>query len=860
MAAQFDARCLSAATAAAKRGGVSEQEVLDAFQKVAFERDRMAAAGEVTGRDARLRRFAANKAEELRIEAARQRRNAARNILVREQQDATLDLFLADGMDPVDALRATLEGTNRGVGRGRVSAETERQAHKARYLGGLMNEIQAEKPHIERLLGDEKLDADVLAEMIELKPDGKPGKTGNADAIWLAKTFAKYAELARTDLNKLGASIGKLQGWAGVQSHDNFKMIAAGKEAWVGYITTKLSMKRTFPDGQSPGEVAEILGDMYDTIITGLSKKPTAGETGQRVGPANLAKSLGKHRVLHFEDAEAAGAYQKEFGFGNTITGMLSHLSRTGEMAGNMSALGPNPEVMFTALTESMKRKVKESARYTPKEKDRYSSLLTTEAGKLRHALDVATGTVNRPVNVTAARVFSDIRKVQSMSKLGAAMWSALGGDAVTAAMSAQFRGGNFFASLGRQWGGIMRIKQPGATKEIAYLYGAGFDGMIGNIVSPYVSQDGPHGWLSRMQTGFFKWNGLTWATENQRVSAAHAIGAEMGMRAQVDYADLPAKYRHVLDMNGIDAARWDIMRQSVYAAPNGNRYVTPDQIRELPDEAFEPLVADRLARAKSDAAKAKIIDDARRDVEISLLRFVADETNYSILTTDARTQRYTTGGQRPGTRTGEAMRMISQFKGFPLVFTQRILGRAVHGHRKDAGMGERGAHVGALIAGLIMAGYASMTAKDVLKGYWPPRDPGDPRTWMAAMQQGGGFGIYGDFLFASHNRFGGGPLETIAGPGIGSAADLVKLGLQARDWSIDVSTGEQGRFSGAETMSWAQSNIPYANLWFTKPALDILVLNSMREALSPGYLKRARTRRSREYGQTPLLPQTLGQ
>ncbi|MDE8420560.1 hypothetical protein, partial [Klebsiella pneumoniae] len=36
---------------------------------------------------------------------------------------------------------------------------------------------------------------------------------------------------------------------------------------------------------------------------------------------------------------------------------------------------------------------------------------------------------------------------------------------------------------------------------------------------------------------------------------------------------------------------------------------------------------------------------------------------------------------------------------------------------------------------------------------------------WGAAVLQGGGFGIFGDFLQSSQNRFGGGFLGSLAGP-----------------------------------------------------------------------------------------------
>jgi hypothetical protein len=155
-------------------------------------------------------------------------------------------------------------------------------------------------------------------------------------------------------------------------------------------------------------------------------------------------------------------------------------------------------------------------------------------------------------------------------------------------------------------------------------------------------------------------------------------------------------------------------------------------------------------------------------------------------------------------------------------------------------------------MAGLTLAGYMAMTAKDMIKGYWPPRDPGDPRTWLAAAQQGGAWGIYGDFLFSQSNRFGGNLLETLAGPTLGSASDIVNIGLDARDFAI---SGGEDPLSGAQALNALMSNTPYANLFYTKPALDYLFLSSLKEALSPGFQRRQTRRRERDFNQSRIFP-----
>ena len=881
MAFQADARCMAVAVAAAK-GRVTEAEVYEAFEKIFEYKRRLEADGKLTGSAERLRKFVEGEAERTRIAAAMQRRIAGLNVLVRKRLDDHVSGMLAEGVKPRQVLLAVLEGTQRGVANARKSVAATRQAYSRRLVGGMLAEIHGNKPELIGMLRDDKLDADVLTEMMELRQGGNPGVTGNADAKYLAKVFAKFAELGRTDINRLGGSIGKLDGWAGVQLHDEIKLIGAGKEAWVGRIATLLDTERTFPDAPSPAEATQILGDIYDTIITGVPNAPTPREKGARVSPSQIAKSLGKSRVLHFKDAAATLAYRDEFGYGNTVSGMIAHLGNMARVAANMEVLGPNPEVMFGAVSDSLKRKIKDDPALSPQQKSRQVKSIDLQNGAMRTALDISTGAFSRPssAGVTFAKVSADIRAWQAMSKLGGALMSSFS-DAFTAASAAQFRGSNYFAAIAQQFGGVLAGRPKGEAAEISFLIGEGYDGLIGQIVSPHAAQDGPVGTLGRTQELFFRFNGLTWWTDNMRGTAGRVIAAEMGMRAKSTYGDLPAAYRHVLGMHGIDEPRWNVIRAAETRNVNGASYITPDRIRELPDRHFVPLVQDRLdaaraasrvdeaksptvkaaRQAKLDEAVAGIMSDARREVELAHLRFIADETSYGVITTDAKTQRWSAfsqPGARPGTFGGEALRFMMQFKGFPLAFTDRVVGRALFGHRNGAGI-EKFAHIGSLLAGLTVAGYMSMTAKDAIKGYWPPRDPGDPRTWISAMQQGGAWGIYGDFLFSQTNRFGGGLLSTVAGPTIGSAADLAQIALEARDYGLNTATGDQGRFSSANALSWAVGNTPFANLYYVKPALDWLVLNTLREMASPGYLRRQEKKRRSEYGQERLDPMGLG-
>jgi hypothetical protein len=58
-----------------------------------------------------------------------------------------------------------------------------------------------------------------------------------------------------------------------------------------------------------------------------------------------------------------------------------------------------------------------------------------------------------------------------------------------------------------------------------------------------------------------------------------------------------------------------------------------------------------------------------------------------------------------------------------------------------------------------------------------------------------------------------------------------------------------------ADFLNFAINNTPFVNLFYTRPALDYLFLNALREATSPGFLKRQERRRFKDYGQTASGP-----
>lgn len=145
--------------------------------------------------------------------------------------------------------------------------------------------------------------------------------------------------------------------------------------------------------------------------------------------------------------------------------------------------------------------------------------------------------------------------------------------------------------------------------------------------------------------------------------------------------------------------------------------------------------------------------------------------------------------------------------------------------------------------------GAASLQARDIIYGK-TPRDMNSPTFWQAAFLQGGGLGIFGDFLLSDQSRFGNSVVETLAGPVAGFGADVVKVFKGNFDRSLQ--EGTETKFF-ADLYQMAERNIPMAKLWYTRLFLERFMLDHVESAIDPKYktrMRRIESKLKREKGQ----------
>jgi hypothetical protein len=92
-----------------------------------------------------------------------------------------------------------------------------------------------------------------------------------------------------------------------------------------------------------------------------------------------------------------------------------------------------------------------------------------------------------------------------------------------------------------------------------------------------------------------------------------------------------------------------------------------------------------------------------------------------------------------------------------------------------------------------------------------------------------------------------------MGGPTISSLADLKDI----LKHSYNYATGNRDNLPAAQALRLTMQNTPFLNLFYTRTALDYLILHNLQELASPGYLKRLEKRLLEDEGRTYWLPPT---
>ncbi len=729
-------------------------------------------------------------------------------------------------------IEAKLAGVNSPMNRGRLSVDAQARALERDYIVGMGVELQ--KRGLVKVFREAELERQWARELAELnKPDGRPGITGIPAAREVAETVQRFQKLAVDDLNRAGAWIGEYDGYVARQSHDADIMRRAGFDKWRDAIADKLD-ERTF-DGIEDRE--KFLHSVYDALITGVHMT-VDGAQGFKApaftGPANMAARFSHERVLHFKDADAWLDYHNEFGRGTLAEAVLSQLGISAKSTALMREFGTNPRAEFDADLRHLQEKYRKAG-----DPDTVRAIddRRTYLENLFAELD---GTAQTPKRRVIANIGRGLRAAMTFGKLGGVIFSQFT-DVAYKSAELKYHG---VGLLARHWSGIESLAHAFRSDERRELYGhmrAGYEGMWGHLAQRFDAHDTTPGTIAKAQSWFFQLTGSRYWDDAQRAGAERLMALELGRQREVPFGTLKPESRRLLGMFGIDADRWDLLRSVPWHQADGETYLTPDITDRIADNRLERHLraGGAIAKRATPEAIAARVAALRRELELQVLSYFSDRSDYAIVLPGARERAMLRLGTRPGTFLGEWIRSATQFKAWSVTAITKAQGRELYGAGADKSLASRLGGVTLLALQATVIGYLARAARDAAHGL-SPRPPDDPATWMDAFVYGGGLGIYGDFLIGEYGRDRSLVANVAGGPIGGTIDDLAGLWTRLR----------AGDDVAASTVRFLINNAPFVNLFYTRLALDYLFLYQVQEALNPGFLHRHERTIERKTGQ----------
>ena len=732
---------------------------------------------------------------------------------------------LSEGrINPIEAVSAILVGMQKFSKITRDSIGAKQEALEDVLITKLIRNINNISDNAFKDFTDGKMDIEIMNEML-----GIP--TGIKDAKNLAKVLKEFQADLRLRLNDLGANIGELDDWITKMSHDTQKMgradigsrlIADNRYAWREYIKSRLDLKRTFRNVNDPKKIDEILDSIFNSLMSGDHTKYNGADSVY--GTKNVTNRLNAARVLHFKNPTARQEYNIRFGQPSLKESVFTTLATSSRNIALMQELGTNPRNTLDKVLSLLKKKYKES---DPK----IVSQLNFKTFKNQFAeLD---GSINGIANDLLARAGMVVRSTGNMARLGSASISSFG-DLAQYMGTTSFQGRGLLTGLFEAMSGLFRANDTAAMEVLQITSNSvAATAFRGNI---YGAADDTWGRMGRLQNTFFKFNGMNGWVASLKSSMALGLSRHYGMLADTKLSDLSIREQNFLTLYGIDEGKWNMLRSIKTLAVDNKRYLTAESIDDISNNSIINYVGRKLS--------AREIRNFKADLQLTWKNVLSDQGKHGSPEPDAAVRAITNQGLEKGTPMGETIRFIMQFKSFPISMWKKIIGRELYSYGpNESSLAKLGGLSTILLLGTFF-GYLAMSTKDMLRGR-SPRDPKNKNTILQAFAQGGGAGIYGDFLISEiQNEYGNGIFETALGP---TASDLKKL--------LDmVSTMNEPKKAGKKFFELVEGHTPFLNLYYTKAAYDYLIGYQVKEMLDPGYFERMKQKHEEKRGQSYYL------
>jgi len=718
----------------------------------------------------------------------------------------------------------------------------------------------------------------IVNALFDIQMDRKDGLgvKYNADHAKIAEIMNRFQMSSLKRLRRMGVDIGQIKGRMLHQMHDSWALrnfanggrtgatragirglvsrVLPGKwapigsdahmNAWVDFVAPLLdaetydgrAVDRDYLEGsykllagfKEPSKERELLSGRYST--------------GGVPGEAARLSSLGRN--MKFKGPDEWIAYQKRCGNPDLLANFFGEQQATARSLAILEIYGPGGENTRAVLHQAVGQQLvgKPAMDWQNSRKKREAQWA------------VVSDRINIPGNEILANAYDNAANLTRASVLGASILSQAP-DTVNIAKWRALRfnkgaSGVYTESATHVQDFARAAAKSPKVQQVLESYRADMDATIGGLLREIENGDSK-GLTANIVSKVYDYQGATWLNRNNKHASVLGLSNWLASESRHGFDAIEPTTRDMLLQQGIEAPEWELIRLAEQVADDGRSYLTPEGLASVPEAKIS-------AHLESTGRKAtpKTIEQWRDDTRIKLVGMMADEVSKSVIEPTARQRLTATGGLSKGTWSGTMVRAMWMCKSFAISQFQRGWMSEIRGRSSDprarvqAGSGSHYLAIANYIAALTGMGFVSYMLKGWAtgvqrKGIIENEDEDDKvlffdipviddRVLFASMNQGGGLGIYGDFLFADADRYGGGFMQTLSGPLLGKVEDAYKL------WNAAKGADEEdaGKLAN-QAVRMLKGATPFGNLWWSRHVMDRLLWWNIQESINPAGLQR---------------------
>ena len=623
---------------------------------------------------------------------------------------------------------------------------------------GLMNDLV--KADLLDFFKNKKFEASIAQELWNITHPNKTA-TNSKIAENIASIVHKWQQQGVARMNNAGGNIETLAGYITRQSHSSFKIKKDGYDKWRNFIAPLLDVEKL--------DTNLDLKQVWMNLATGHHLYQNNEYMPIFSGSINIADKFAYARKLHFKSPSSWLKYNNEYGTHGLAHSIAINLDKLGRNIGIIEKMGSNPYEFLSKLKNQVAHYLQEKAASGNKNAKKQLDFILKD--NLDKRLEFIIGIT--PDNPKLATISQGLRNWITMSNLGKVVISSLP-DIGSFIAEQMHNGMPYLKAQGNIIKAATNMFNSKEKQEFARLLGVGTDNLMGLSYSRLNVENQLAGKINTATNYYFKLNLMDWWDNSFKSALGFVLSNNLAHHAKSSYKKAPLALKNNLKRYGIDEKDWSALKSFIKKADDGREYI------------IAPEWKSGNTQINQTATKFRT--------------YLQDRVDTGIPSPHALDRYSAALGTRAGTPLGEVARFLMQFKQFPITYWNR----SVKDYQSTPKI------LSTMLILSTIGGYASIAANNLLSGKEVPELNID--NLQAAMLKGGGLGLYGDFIFGEHNRYGHNIYQTMASPAMSGAADIASIMSDVIEGKVDDAT--------KKAQMLIRRNTPCRNLFYLAPAL----------------------------------------